>query len=133
LGDVFIIALDTNFAFNHLSETRLESGAVKAGNFAGIQRPTADIGGFKIEALEDSRFTIDSFTFGVAQPRQAFRNPVRSFVRYYRALLSAFGISAVALGDLRVPRGPDVKDRLPEMLASLGCDLAPRIRKLLAS
>jgi hypothetical protein len=64
LGDVMLIAADTNFAFSHLPETTLESGKVTAGSFVGIERPTADIGGFKIEALGDSGFTIDDFTFG---------------------------------------------------------------------
>ena len=58
-----IIAADTNFAFSGLPETALESGNVTAGNFVGIQRPTADIGGLKIIALGGSGFTIDDFTF----------------------------------------------------------------------
>ena len=65
LGNVEIIAADTNFAFSGLSENTLEVGnPVTAGNFVGIQRPTADIGGFKIIALGSSGFTIDDFTFG---------------------------------------------------------------------
>jgi hypothetical protein len=64
LGNVLLIAADTNFAFSHLPETTLESGNVTAGNFVGIERPSADIGGFKIIALENSGFTIDDFTFG---------------------------------------------------------------------
>jgi len=64
LGNVLLIAADTNFAFSHLSETTLETGTVTAGNFVGIQRPTADIGGFKIIALGATGFTVDDFTFG---------------------------------------------------------------------
>jgi hypothetical protein len=64
LGNVHLIAADTNFAFSHLPETTLETGDGTAGNFVGIERPTADIGGFKIEALGASGFTIDDFTFG---------------------------------------------------------------------
>ena len=67
LGNVQIIAADTNFAFSHLTETTLESGpagGVTAGNFVGISRPTADIGGFKIIALGATGFTIDDFTYG---------------------------------------------------------------------
>jgi hypothetical protein len=67
LGNVEIIAADTNFAFSGINETILEMGAVTAGNFVGIQRATADIGGFKIEALGGATskgFTIDDFTFG---------------------------------------------------------------------
>jgi len=69
LSNVTIIAADTNFAFSGLTETTLETGAnVTAGNFVGIQRPTADIGGFKILALGGATskgFTIDDFTFKV--------------------------------------------------------------------
>lgn len=65
LGNVVIIALDTNFAFSGLPETTLETGnPVTAGNFVGIERPTAEIGGFKILALGATGFTIDDFTFG---------------------------------------------------------------------
>ncbi|MBI2680443.1 MAG: PEP-CTERM sorting domain-containing protein [Candidatus Solibacter usitatus] len=66
LGNVNIIALDTNFAFSKLPESTLESANnVTAGNFVGISRPTADIGGFKIIALAGTAgFTIDDFTFG---------------------------------------------------------------------
>jgi hypothetical protein len=64
LGNALIIAADTNFAFSGISETTLESGNVTAGNFVGIERPTADIGGFKILALGTTGFTIDDFTFG---------------------------------------------------------------------
>lgn len=64
LGDVKIIAADTNFAFSHETETTLEDGTVTAGNFVGIERPSADIGGFKILALTDKGFTIDDFTVG---------------------------------------------------------------------
>ena len=64
LGNVLLIAADTNFAFSGLPETTLESGTVTAGNFVGIQRATADIGGFKIIAVGSTGFTIDDFTFG---------------------------------------------------------------------
>jgi PEP-CTERM motif len=66
LGNVDIIAADTNFAFSHETETQLETGTGTAGNFVGIERATADIGGFKIEALGTNGFTIDDFTFGGA-------------------------------------------------------------------
>jgi PEP-CTERM motif len=66
LGDVLLIAADTNFAFSGLPETTLESGNVTAGNFVGIQRDTADIGGFKILALGATGFSIDDFSFGTA-------------------------------------------------------------------
>jgi len=69
LSNVTIIAADTNFAFSGLPETTLETGTnVTAGNFVGIQRPTADIGGFKILGLGGATgkgFTIDDFTFKV--------------------------------------------------------------------
>jgi hypothetical protein len=67
LSNVTIIAADTNFAFSGLPETTLETGTnVTAGNFVGIQRPTAEIGGFKILGLGGAAsegFTIDDFTF----------------------------------------------------------------------
>jgi hypothetical protein len=56
---------DTNFAFSHETETTLETGnPVTNGNFVGIERPTADIGGFKTIGLGTTGFTIDDFTFG---------------------------------------------------------------------
>jgi hypothetical protein len=65
LGNVELIAADTNFAFSHDPETNLEvANSVTAGHFVGIQRPTADIGGFKIMAKGTTGFTIDDFTFG---------------------------------------------------------------------
>ena len=64
LGNVLLIAADTNFAFSDVPETTLESGNGTAGNFVGISRPTADIGGFKIIALAATGFTIDDFTVG---------------------------------------------------------------------
>jgi hypothetical protein len=64
LGNALLIAADTNFAFSGLTETTLETGNGTAGNFVGIERPTADIGGFKIIAIGATGFTIDDFTFG---------------------------------------------------------------------
>ena len=64
LGNAVLIAADTNFAFSGLQETTLETGNGTAGNFVGIERPTADIGGFKIIAGSATGFTIDDFTFG---------------------------------------------------------------------
>ena len=67
LGNVTLIAADTNFAFSGLNETTLETftGAV-AGHFVGIARPTADIGGFKIIGTGNTGFTIDDFSYGAA-------------------------------------------------------------------
>src|SRR5262245_28704077 len=67
LGNVNLIAADTNFAFSMMNETTLETfNNAPAGNFVGIERPTADIGGFKILAAAGNTtgFTIDGFTFG---------------------------------------------------------------------
>jgi len=67
LGNVNLIAADTNFAFSMMNETTLETfNNAPAGNFVGIERPTADIGGFKIltAAGNTTGFTIDGFTFG---------------------------------------------------------------------
>src|SRR5258708_391288 len=67
LGNVLMIAADTNFAFSHETETTLEIGTGTAGNFVGIERPTADIGGLTIQTTAGThRFTIDDFTFGGA-------------------------------------------------------------------
>jgi len=66
LGNVTLIAADTNFAFSGLPETTLETFAGTAGRFAGISRPTADIGGFKIIGTGTTGFTIDDFSYGVA-------------------------------------------------------------------
>jgi hypothetical protein len=66
LGDAHIIAANTNFAFSHETETNLEQGDVNAGRFVGIERSSADIGGFKIEGLGSKAFTIDDFSFGAA-------------------------------------------------------------------
>ena len=65
LGNVSLIAADTNFAFSGLPETNLETFAGTAGRFVGISRPTADIGGFKIIGLGATGFTIDDFSYGV--------------------------------------------------------------------
>src|SRR2546421_10949297 len=48
LGNVSLIAADTNFAFSKLNETTLETGTVTAGHFVHISPPTPDTGGFKI-------------------------------------------------------------------------------------
>ncbi len=67
LGNVELIAADTNFAFSKLPETTLETvPSVTPGNFVGIERATADIGGFKIIGLGTNGFTIDDFTYGGA-------------------------------------------------------------------
>jgi hypothetical protein len=64
LGNVLLIAADTNFAFSGMTETTLETSNGTAGNFVGIERPTAEIGGFKIIGLGTAGFTIDDFTVG---------------------------------------------------------------------
>ena len=66
LGDVTLIAADTNFAFSGLTETTLETATGSAGSFAGISRATADIGGFKIIGTGTNGFTIDDFSYGGA-------------------------------------------------------------------
>ena len=66
LGNVSLIAADTNFAFSGLVETTLETFAGTAGRFAGISRPTADIGGFKIIGTGSTGFSIDDFSYGAA-------------------------------------------------------------------
>ena len=66
LGNVSLIAADTNFAFSGLVETTLETFAGTAGRFAGISRPTADIGGFKIIGTGTTGLTVDDFSYGVA-------------------------------------------------------------------
>lgn len=68
LGNVSFLAADTNFAFSGLNETVLETGTGTKGNFVGISRSTADIGGFKIFGLGGQAFTIDDFSYGTASP-----------------------------------------------------------------
>jgi hypothetical protein len=68
-GNANLIAADTNFAFSQQTETTLETlNGATAGNFVGIERPTAEIGGFKIIGLGNLGFTIDDFTFGGGAP-----------------------------------------------------------------
>ena len=64
LGNVTLIAADTNFAFSGLEEHTLETFTGTAGRFAGISRPTADIGGFKIIGTGNTAFTVDDFSYG---------------------------------------------------------------------
>ena len=64
LDNVLLIAADTNFAFSGLTETTLETGTVGAGHFVGIERASADIGGFKIISTGSAGFTVDDFSFG---------------------------------------------------------------------
>ncbi len=91
-GNVELIAADTNFAFSHETETTLETAAsVTAGNFVGIERPTADIGGFKIIGLGATGFTIDDFTFGGASASTAVPEP---------AVLGLFAFGLVILAAL---------------------------------
>jgi hypothetical protein len=74
-----------DFAFSHLTETTLETAnPVKAGDFVGIRRPTADIGGFKIIALGSTStgFTIDDFSS--AAPQLRCPSPVRSCCSVWR-------------------------------------------------
>lgn len=68
LDFVTLIALNTNFAFSGLEEAILETGIGDAGFFVGIERPTADIGGFKILARGNEGFTIDDFSYGGGVP-----------------------------------------------------------------
>jgi PEP-CTERM motif-containing protein len=76
LGNVSLIAADTNFAFSKLNETTLETGTVTAGHFVGISRATADIGGFKIIGLAGTAgFTIDDFTYSGAATTPSVPEP----------------------------------------------------------
>ena len=68
LGNVSFLAADTNFGFSGLNETVLETGTGTKGNFVGISRSTADIGGFKIFGSGGQAFTIDDFSYGTASP-----------------------------------------------------------------
>jgi hypothetical protein len=68
LDFVTLIALNTNFAFSGLEEEILEMGVGDAGYFVGIERGTADIGGFKILARGSEGFTIDDFSYGGGTP-----------------------------------------------------------------
>jgi uncharacterized protein (TIGR03382 family) len=89
LGNVNIIAADTNFAFSGETETTLETGNVTAGNFVGIERSTADIGGFKILALGATGFTIDDFTYGGASSSNPIPEPASVMLAGAGLLLAA--------------------------------------------
>lgn len=65
LGKVRVIFLNSNFAFNpNVDEEIWESVVVEAGQFVGLSRANADIGGLKIIALTGSGFSIDDLSFG---------------------------------------------------------------------
>jgi PEP-CTERM motif len=64
LDFVNLIALNTNFAFSGLDEEILETGIGSPGFFVGIERASADIGGFKILGRGAEGFTIDDFSYG---------------------------------------------------------------------
>jgi len=100
LGGALLIAADTNFAFSHEMETTLETGTVTAGNFVGIEHPTADIGGFKIQGLASTNgFTIDDFTFGGAAASTNAPEPGS-------LALLGFGLIAISRLKGRRARGP---------------------------
>jgi len=87
LGDVALIATDTNFAFSGLPETTLESATGTAGNFVGIERATADIGGFKIIGLGSAAFSVDDFSYGPPAPI-----PVPASVLLFGSALTGLGL-----------------------------------------
>jgi len=65
LGKVRVYFLSSNFAFNRDEAEELwESVVVEAGQFVGLSRANADIGGLKIIALSEFGFAIDDLSFG---------------------------------------------------------------------
>ncbi len=65
LGKVRVIFSSSNFAFNRdVDEEIWESVVVEAGQFVGLSRANADIGGLKITALSEFGFAIDDLSFG---------------------------------------------------------------------
>ncbi len=90
LGNVSVLALNTNFAFSRESETTFETVAGTAGNFVGVSRDAAEIGGLKIFGLAGKAFTIDDFSFGSTTPVTAVPEP-----ETYALLL--LGLAALAL------------------------------------
>jgi|SRR5688572_6194540 len=101
LGNVVLIAADTNFAFSGLNETTLETSTVTAGNFVGIERPTAEIGGFKIIAASPSGFSIDDFTFDGGAPPTTVPEP---------GVLTLL-LSGLAAGGLRTAKARNSRTR----------------------
>jgi hypothetical protein len=89
LGNVSLIAADTNFAFSGVMETTLETFSGTAGRFAGISRPTADIGGFKIIGTGTAGFTVDDFSYGAAAVTAPVPEPAE-----WALLLGGFGAMA---------------------------------------
>jgi len=91
LGDVQMIALNTNFAFSKDPDEKiLEMGDGTAGNFVGIAHDTADIGGFNIQAKSNTNlgFTLDDFSYGGTAV------PEPGTWAFLIAALSAIGIRA---------------------------------------
>src|SRR2546421_4615416 len=79
LGNVSLIAADTNFAFSKLNETTLETGTVTAGHFLGITRPPPDIGGVKnIRPSGAPRFTPQHLPYAAPPPPPQSPSPARA-------------------------------------------------------
>ena len=89
LGRARVYFLSSNFAFNpDETEELWDSVVVEAGQFVGLSRSSADIGGLKIIALTDRGFAIDDLSFGGSGSTQPVAEPASAWLAL-AALLAA--------------------------------------------
>lgn len=90
LGKVRVYFLSSNFAFNRDETEELwESVVVEAGQFVGLSRANADIGGLKIIALSEFGFAIDDLSFGGAGGSNPIPEPASAWLVAAGLLASA--------------------------------------------
>lgn len=90
LGKVRVTFLNSNFAFNRdVDEEVWESVVVEAGQFVGLSRDNADIGGLKISALSEFGFAIDDLSFGGTGSANPMPEPASAWLVAASLLASA--------------------------------------------